>query len=524
MKRWEYWLLFGVSVLVAVVISAFQETPGYMDADYYFMGGIQLAEGKGFSEPVIWNYLNDPQTIPQPSHQYWMPMASIIAAGGMVLFGSTSYWAGRFLFILIAGLIPVVVSVLSTVVTKDPRLARLSGAFAIASGYYAIYFPVTESFGLYMLGGALFFLLLASLEDKTSLWRWLGLGLVSSFMALTRADGTGFIVVGFMFLIYKYIQSLRQTADFKLPWLAWIAFLVGVSLPMGSWMVRNWLVLGQVQAAGAYKTLWLTSYNQLFVYPTDSITFHNWLSTGWSIIIVRLTALGKNLLTLLVVQGGIVLLPLILAGAWKLRKLRVVQIAGLVYGGLLLGLTVLFPFPSERGGFFHSGAAMQPMLWVLAVAGIKPVAAWVEKRGIKFISVNRIAILVLSVMVISTIYVTTTRLFGIGGTEEGWNTRSHHYAEVDTLITNLGGGDSARVAVSNPPSYWVVNRREAIVIPDGSPEDLMNVAQKFGVTYLVLEQGHSSQMDGLYAGQVVEGLTRIGEVGTTQIYRIGTKP
>jgi len=524
MKRWEYWLLFLIGVLISFGISCFQETPGYMDADYYYMGGVQLAEGKGFSEPVIWNYLNNPQSIPQPSYQYWMPMASIISAVGMAMFRSTSYWAGKLLFIIIAGFIPVVVALLSTRVTNDPFLARLSGAFAIASGYYAIYLPVTETFGPYMLGGALFFLLLALLESKSSHWLWLGLGLVGGCMALTRADGVGFIVIGFIFLIYKFIQSVRTTHHSKLSWLVWLFFFMGICLPVGSWMFRNWLSFGQIMAVGANKTLWLTSYNQLFAYHTDSLTFQNWFSSGWNILTVRLIALGKNILTLLVVQGGIVLVPLILVGFWKLRKLRVVQFALLVYGGLLLGLTLLFPFASERGGFFHSGAAIQPILWVLAAAGIQPAAAWVEKRGMRFMSGNRITILILTVMAVSTAYLTITRLFGIGSSEDRWDAHSQHYADVDTFITSMGGQKPARVAVSNPPSYWVVNRRGAIVIPDGSPDDLLNVAQKFGVTYLVLEQGHTSHLDGLYGGQVLGGLTRIGQVGTTQIYQIGIEP
>ena len=33
-----------------------------MDADYYFSGGVQLAQGKGFSEPYLWNYFDPSNT------------------------------------------------------------------------------------------------------------------------------------------------------------------------------------------------------------------------------------------------------------------------------------------------------------------------------------------------------------------------------------------------------------------------------------------------------------------------------
>ena len=76
----HYLLLFVVGLLVPFGISRFQSQPGYMDADYYFVGGIQLAEGKGFTEPYLWNYLDNPTGLPHPSHTYWMPLASIVSA------------------------------------------------------------------------------------------------------------------------------------------------------------------------------------------------------------------------------------------------------------------------------------------------------------------------------------------------------------------------------------------------------------------------------------------------------------
>ena len=51
----HYLLLFVIGFLVPFGVSRFQTLPGYMDADYYFVGGMQLAEGKGFTEPYIWN-------------------------------------------------------------------------------------------------------------------------------------------------------------------------------------------------------------------------------------------------------------------------------------------------------------------------------------------------------------------------------------------------------------------------------------------------------------------------------------
>ncbi len=94
MKTRAYLLLALFAFAAALAISHFEPFPGYLDGDYYFGGGIRLAEGKGFTEPYLWNYLDDPAALPHPSHTYWMPLASIVAAGGMWVAGQLTY-AGR---------------------------------------------------------------------------------------------------------------------------------------------------------------------------------------------------------------------------------------------------------------------------------------------------------------------------------------------------------------------------------------------------------------------------------------------
>ena len=51
-----------------------------MDAEYYYAGGIRLAEGDGFTENFLWNYLDNPVGLPHPAFTYWMPFP--FSAGG----------------------------------------------------------------------------------------------------------------------------------------------------------------------------------------------------------------------------------------------------------------------------------------------------------------------------------------------------------------------------------------------------------------------------------------------------------
>ncbi len=73
-------LVFVLALVARIAFALPQQQPGYMDAYYYTVGAQQLAAGRGFTEPFIWNYLDDPSGLPRPSHQYWMPLPSILAA------------------------------------------------------------------------------------------------------------------------------------------------------------------------------------------------------------------------------------------------------------------------------------------------------------------------------------------------------------------------------------------------------------------------------------------------------------
>ena len=106
MRRRDIILLLALAVLVYFVVSLFVASPGYMDADYYFVTARQLAAGKGFSEPFIWNYLDNPSGLPHPSHTYWMPLTSLVAAGAMALFGD-DFRAAQFPMIVSTVLLPL---------------------------------------------------------------------------------------------------------------------------------------------------------------------------------------------------------------------------------------------------------------------------------------------------------------------------------------------------------------------------------------------------------------------------------
>ena len=162
-----------------------------------------------------------------------------------------------------------------------------------------------------------------------------------------------------------------------------ISVFAGYLLVMAPWFVRNISAFGTPLGPGGSKMLWLTTYDQLFSYPASQLTFTAWWQSGIAAILkARFWALGINLERTLAEQGEIFLLPLIGAGLWHLRKDRRMQLAGLAWLLTFAAMTVAFPFAGARGGFFHSGAALQPVWWALAPLGLDRAIEWgSRKRG-----------------------------------------------------------------------------------------------------------------------------------------------
>ena len=155
-----------------------QSLPGYLDSDYYFVGGLQLVEGKGFTEPFLWNYLDDPAGLPHPSHTYWLPLSSILAALSMFVTGQHTYTAARLVFILITACIPPLTARLALDITGSRGLALTSGLLAVFPVYYTPFLPVTDNYAPFMLLGGLIFLLV----KKDRWWAFLLMGLLAGLM------------------------------------------------------------------------------------------------------------------------------------------------------------------------------------------------------------------------------------------------------------------------------------------------------------------------------------------------------
>ena len=509
--NWKHYL--GITLISGVILAfaaSFQAAPGYMDAEYYYSMGLRIASGQGLSEPFLWNYLSEVEAIPHPGFSYWMPMPAFLSAAGIWITGLKSFLGAKFVHVVLAALIPALTMKVTKELTENSAAAILAGLLAVFPVFYGIFLITTDSFAITILLGGLFFLLT---RQKSRSISFLGLGFIAGLMHLSRADGLIWLIAG----LYCALKASKQRE------IALAAVFGGYLVGMTPWFIRNLLVLGQILPSGLASAFWLREYNDLFIYSPAGLTYQNWISRGARAILGSYLDAGvANLRTAILIQGQIILAPFILLGSWEHRRDVGLRAAFLVWVCLLLLMSFVFPFAGERGGFFHSSAAFQTMIWGLAACGFIKVIAWgVDKRSWVRSKAGVVFGSVLVVMVaVAAVFTFSTRVIGENGEGPVWNDTSLKAKDIDTFLNELGLEEDELVLINNPPGLYSATGRSSIVIPAGGLEDLLSAGNKFGAYYLLLEENHPPELNDLYENpEKVDRLLYLGQVNDALVFQ-----
>jgi len=494
--NWKnYLVVFILGISIYTLYAFLQTTPGYMDAEYYYSMGLRIAKDSTFSEPFLWNYLHPLRKLPHPGFTYWMPLPAFIAAGGMLLTGLLNFTGAKIGSIVIAGFIPVVTMKLAYDLSGNRSTSILSSAFSLVPVFYSQFIGTTDSFGIMMVLGGLFVLAIRNSHRFDYL---ILLGLLAGFIHLTRADGLIWLLVASFIAFLPQENRTRRIG----------MVLAGYIIVIGPWLIRNWMDLGELLPAGISNVFWMTEYNDLFVYQPSELSINNWLQQGWIAILSNVgRALLANLKTTLFVQGQILLAPLIGIGFWLKRKELAVSgsLSGLLL--VLVSMTVVFPFAGQRGGFLHSGAALQPLLWVLAGCGFEKLIDFgVMKRNWETGKATLLFGATLFIILASaTGFVYTQRVIGGDIQNPQWNRSSQATGEVGRIIEEIGASQDDIVMINNPPGLYAATGRKSIVIPDGSIIEVLKAANEFNVRYMVLQANHPEGLSELYQNPTSQG-------------------
>jgi hypothetical protein len=518
-------LLFLLALAVNSAAAWFVQRPGYTDAYYYFGGAKRLVQGFGFTEPYLWNYLDDPAGLPHASHLYWMPLTSILAAGAMAVCGSLCpdnaalFRAAQLPSILLASLLPLISLALAVKARHEmageerpadslARPAALAAAwFTIFSGFYVVFWPNTDAFALYGVVGSLA-LVCAGLGAARGAARWFALaGLLSGLAHLTRADGVLLVAVALWFAVrpaWPLSPAAVRVAARRAG-----AAVGGYLVVMLPWFARNLAVSGSLLAPGGSRALWLTSYDDLFRFPPD-LTLAGYLQAGWGAILVgKWQALVTNLQTAIAVHGLIALAPFILIGLGSLRRSPLFRPAILYAILLYFFMTFVFTFPGLRGGLFHSGAALLPFYFAAAPLGLERAVRWIARRrpGWRVAGATRVFLAGLGAIALAmTGFVYFQRVLGPDPSRPVWNQQGEVYALIGERLT----GDPASVVVVNdPPAFTYFTDHPAVVVPSGGVDMLLAAAARYGARWAVLDANAPVALRGFYAGEESDGRLRL---------------
>jgi len=509
---WVDWLLVAaVGLLVQGFWAVQLRQPTYMDAYYYTTNGQQLAMGAGFEEMIIWQFLDNPEGVPTPSHTYWMPLTSIIVSIGYRLTGT--FGGAQLPFWLMGGLLPLLAFAISWQLAGLRWQAWVAALFTAAGSFYAAFLSQPSTFAPFAWVGGGFLLVIALIhrevlpfwKGSTSAKYWLLAGILAGLAHLTRADGMVFLFLGLLFLGWQ-IWRRRSTEMVRTSAPLVALLLGGYLLVIGWWFVHSWQVTGRPLSTVGTQSMFLTNYDDLFAYGR-SFDLAGYLDWGLgNIVRSKVYGLWLGVQSLLVVSGMVFLAPFIIAG-WvgayrdleNREFLRPFTLYTLI---VFLVLTLVFTFPGERGSIFHSSIAIWPWMAALAAFGIGLAVDWVAsklphwqpERAKRLFS----ALFIIIAFVVSLV-IGLARLVPDPSIE----TYERIAADIPT---------DTKVMVGIAPAFYYHTNIAAVSVPNEPIETVLEAAERYDVTYLILDQNHPAPLHDIFTG--VEQRPRVQLVET----------
>lgn len=516
------------------------EQPTYMDAYYYAVNGERLASGHGFSEMVIWQYLDDPAGLPTPSHTYWMPLPSLIAALGYTIRGD--FLGEQLIFWLLGGLLPLLAFAISLLLSGQRWQAWVAALFTATGGFYSAFFSQPSTFAPFAWSGALCLLMLGlagagqvetdgapgfkQLAQKRPWVFWLLAGVFAGFAHLTRADGALLLLIGLAIWVLElrnWRRSTRTTSDGRQSGqvsphrlvLDIILLIGGYLMVMGGWLMRNWMVMNRPLSMVGFQSMFLRTYDDLFAYGRR-IDLSSYLDWGWdNIVLSKLESLWIAIQTLVVVPGIVFLVPFVIIAIVQLyrrpKKRALLRPVVWYTIALIISMSIIFTFPGMRGAMFHSSSAIWPWSAALAAAGISYAVDWTASRLPHWRpeqAKKRFSVLFIMLALVLGIYVSQSRAVA--------NEDPDVFRQI---AEELPVGSI--VMAGNAPAVNYHTKLPSLSVPNEPVDVVIQAANRYGVTHLLLDNDAPAPLKDLYLGETPDSrLSLIRTFGDINLYQI----
>jgi hypothetical protein len=443
--------------------------PGDNDAVFYYTVAESLASGRGFQVDYIWHYLSQPAGLPHPANDYWMPLTAVIISLSMNIFGI------HLLAAILPGIVCAVALSLLTYVIGKICTGSSFTAWAAAClllflepVLHAALLPETMIYYAFFVAASLLCMILGRSD-----WRFFAPAAICAGLAyLTRQDGILLLPV-LLLAIITTTQTRRNRLTIAV--LA-LACVVVVLLP---WLALNYQTFGSLFPKGPSRTLFLTSYEDLYVYSRE-LSLHTYLQSGIAAIVeARLHALAQVPSILLNLADVILWVFVLLSGLAMLLtgRQRHVWHSMLPMFGYLMLLIAFYTLIAVFPGTFslpRSLLACLPFLLVLAIDGMRNMLRW-----------RWLTVLALLALAIHSLH------SGIGAHTvqmQHYHERAQGFAQVGAVITASAQQppEDTVIMTRYPWGVHYVTGASAIQIPNEDRATILAVACQFGADYLLL--------------------------------------
>lgn len=525
--RRDVWLIFGLAVLVRGLAALPQAQPNYMDAAYYLAGGQRLAQGYGFNDAYVWHYLDQPTSLPHPSHLYWMPLPSILVATSQSILGVT-YRAAQLPFVLLSSLLPLIAYAIAWRVSASRRHAWLAALLTIFSGFYLPYWGVPESFAPFAVFGSLALLLSSQVIKQGGGWRLVAAGMCAGLAHLSRADGVLLLIAAFANVGYA-LRATRPTVPLRsragaIVYIRYCgASLLGYMIVMTPWFMRNISVIGAPLSSAGTQAAWVCNYDELFSFNAR-LDFNHLIGCGIDrVMLTKLNGMASGALHLIAESGQIFLAPLIVIGLWRLRRQALFYGALLYLGMMFVAMMIVFTFAGERGGVFHSGSALLPFWYAAAPIGLDAVVGWIAARRKTWnaaLARSVFSIALIGLAMALSLIVWYGRVIGSNASDPIWNQADRVYGPIGQWLRDRGEADPI-VMTNNPPGFYYQTGLRSIMIPNGDVDTLLAAARQFGAEWIALDDNRPAPLAGLYADPAHDARLRLqGQYNHTYMLQV----
>jgi hypothetical protein len=489
--RRELVVLSLVLVVFRVLSAAFVVTqPGFTDAYYYVDVARRLAHGQGLTADFIWNFLEAPRfdPLPVPSHRFWMPLATVVQATGIVALEPIlgTFRSAQAALIAVAAFVPAAAYLAARSIGSSSRAALVAAALTGLGGFaFAPAWVTLDSFAIAALLGTLFFVAFARAAEGDSRAGAIAGGLVG-LLFLARAEGA-------LFGVALLALALRRSS--RAPGIAGSAVALAIGL---AWLVRG-LALPGSPAIALVKGVFLVRYEDFFALaPSGTADLP-------ALIGLRLAALGSDLVVAFTALLLFLVVPLFF-GLHAGSRLPAVRAFALLALLIYVAEGLVWPLHATRGSYFHSLAAFYPFAMALVVLGGETWLARLEltsRRLVTFGTIGAVAALA---------------VFGLSSWDGSFN--AGYRARVAALDAIPPG---PFLAIDAAAWRWISDRTVLLAPADGL-DAAACVAIRYRAQTLVLEPAHFSAYQSLYEGDTSSWFGHLADSGAIHVYSLSGSP